>query len=68
MKDPKLAKKLFAAAQSFERKGDQLAKQNKADDAKAQYDEAINAYGKAIEAGDDPSYALALAVAEDKAG
>lgn len=68
VKDPKLAKKLFAAAQGFERKADQLAKQNKPDDAKAQYAEAINAYGKAIEAGDDPSYTLALAMAEDKSG
>ena len=68
VKDPKLAKKLFAAAQGFEKKGDLLAKQNKADDAKAQYSEAINAYGKAIEVGDDPSYTLALANAEDKSG
>jgi hypothetical protein len=68
VKDPKLAKKLFAAAQGFERKADQLAKQNKADEAKAQYAEAINAYQKAIEAGDDPSYTLALASAEDKSG
>jgi hypothetical protein len=68
VKDPKLAKKLFAAGQGFERKGDQLAKQSKADDAKAQYLQAVNAYGKAIEAGDDPSWTLALAAAEDKAG
>ncbi len=68
VKDPKLAKKLFAAAQGFEKKADQLAKQNKPDDAKAQYAEAINAYGKAIEVGDDPSYTLALAIVEDKAG
>jgi hypothetical protein len=67
-KDPRLARKLFAAAQGFERKADQLARQNKTDDAKAQYAEAINAYQKAIEVGDDPSYTLALATAEDKSG
>lgn len=67
-KDPKLARKLYIAAQGFERKGDQLAKQGKADDAKAQYDQAVQAFGKAIEVGDDPSYALALASAQDKAG
>jgi len=69
-KDPKLAKKLYAAAQGFERKGDQLAKQNKADDAKAQFLEAVNAYGKAIEQADpvDPTWTLALAIAEDKSG
>ncbi|MBV8759609.1 MAG: tetratricopeptide repeat protein [Deltaproteobacteria bacterium] len=69
-KDPKLAKKLFAAAQGFEKKGDQLAKQNKADDAKAQYIEAINAYQKAIEQADpiDPAWTFALAVVQDKAG
>jgi hypothetical protein len=70
VKDPKLAKKLFAAAQAFEKKGDQLAKQNKPDDAKAQFAEAVNAYGKAIEQAEpvDPAWTLALIVAEDKAG
>jgi hypothetical protein len=68
VKDPKVAKKLFAAAQGFEKKGDQLAKQGKTDDAKAQFDQAVQAYQKAIEVGEDPSYTLALAVAEDKAG
>lgn len=70
VKDPKLAKKLYAAAQGFERKGDQLARQNKADDAKAQYTEAVNAYEKAIEQAEpvDPMWTLALAVAEDKSG
>jgi hypothetical protein len=69
-KDPKLAKKLYAAAQGFERKGDQLTRQNKADDAKAQYVEAVNAYEKAIEQAEpvDPTWTLALAVAEDKSG
>ena len=69
-KDPKLAKKLFAAAQGFEKKADQLAKQNKPDDAKAQYTEAVNAYQKAIEQADvvDPAWTLALVGAEDKAG
>ena len=69
-KDPKLARKLYAAAQGFERKGDQLTRQGKTDDAKAQYDEAVNAYQKAIEQAEpvDPAWTLALAVAEDKDG
>jgi len=69
-KDPKLAKKLYAAAQGFERKADQLERQNKADDAKAQYVEAVNAYQKAIEQAEpvDPAWTLALAIAQDKAG
>lgn len=69
-KDPKLARKLYAAAQGFERKGDQLAKQNKAEEAKAQFVEAVNAYQKAIEQAEpvDPAWTLALAGAEDKAG
>ncbi len=69
-RDPKLAKKLYAAAQGFERKGDQLARQNRADEAKAQFVEAVNAYQKAIEQAEpvDPAWTLALAVAEEKAG
>lgn len=68
VKDPKLARKLYVAAVGFERKGDLFARQKKADEAKAQYDQAVAAYGKAIELGDDPAYTLALATAEDKAG
>jgi hypothetical protein len=68
VKDPKLARKLYIAALGFERKGDQLARRGKTDDAKAQYDQAVEAFGKAIELGDDPAYTLALASAEDKAG
>lgn len=69
-KDPKLAKKLYYAAQGFERKGDQLAREKKADDAKAQYVEAVNAYQKAIEQAEpvDPTWTLVLATAQDKAG
>ena len=69
-KDPKLAKKLYAAAQGFERKADQLAREKKTDDAKAQYVEAVNAYQKAIEQAEpvDPAWTLALATAQDKAG
>ena len=68
VKDPRLARKLYIAAQGFERKGDQLTRQGKTDDAKAQYDQAVQAFTKAIEVGEDPSYTLALATAEDKAG
>jgi len=37
-------------------------------EAKTQYDNAVTAYGKAIEVGDDPALLLSLAVALDKAG
>jgi hypothetical protein len=67
-KDPKVAKKWLAAAQTLTQKGDYFAKTNKPTDAKSQYDNAVTAYQKAIEAGDDVSVYLALALVEDKAG
>ncbi|MDB4953209.1 MAG: hypothetical protein JWO36_778 [Myxococcales bacterium] len=68
VKDPKVAKKWIAAAQQLVQKGDYLTRA-KAPDAKAQYENAITAYQKAIEAGDDsaPTY-FALALTEDKIG
>jgi hypothetical protein len=52
-KDPKLAKKLVAAAQQLVQKGDYNTKKNKPDDAKAQYEQALTAYTKALEVTDD---------------
>jgi len=68
VKDPKLAKKWQAAAVQLVQKGDYLAKKGKADDAKAQYENAITAYQKAIEASDDLSYYFDIAGVEDKLG
>jgi hypothetical protein len=68
VKDPKVAKKWLQAAQQLDRKGDALTRQGKTADAKQQYDNAITAYLKAIEAGDDVSVYYALALVADKAG
>jgi len=68
VKDPNVAKKWLTAAQQLMQRADQLQKSGKADEAKAQYENAITAYAKAMIAGDDPSVTISLAVAEEKAG
>lgn len=68
VKDPKVAKKWLLAGDQLVKAGDKLAKQNKLDEAKVQYTNAVTAYGKAIEASDDLSLNWQLALAEDKAG
>jgi len=67
VKDPKVAKKWLAAAKELVGKGDALAKK-KPDDAKAAYENAVIAYTKAIEAGDDLGVNFQLAQVEDKLG
>ncbi|MBA3456259.1 MAG: hypothetical protein H0T42_24375 [Deltaproteobacteria bacterium] len=67
-KDPKLAKKLAAAAQQLAQKGDYSTRRNKLDEAKGFYEQAANAYGKAIEIGDDPNLYFDLATVEEKLG
>jgi hypothetical protein len=68
VKDPKVARKWLAAAQQLTSKGDYSATRKKSDDAKAQYENAVTAYQKAIEAGDDVTVYYALALVEDKLG
>ncbi len=68
VKDPKIAKKWLTAAQQLTTKGDYFTSRKKPDDAKAQYQNAVTAYQKAIEAGDDVSIYYALALVEDKLG
>ena len=68
VKDPKLAKKWQAAAAQLVQKGDYNTKKGKADDAKAQYENAITAYQKAVEASDDLAYYFDIAGVEDKLG
>lgn len=68
VKDPKVAKKWQQAADLLVKKGDQLTKQGKATEAKTQYENAVTAYSKAIEASDDVALNYQLAIAEDKAG
>ncbi|HEY5921063.1 MAG TPA: PEGA domain-containing protein [Kofleriaceae bacterium] len=67
VKDPKIAKKWLQAGDLLMRKGDQMTKQGKPE-AKAQYENAVTAYQKAIEASDDVSINYQLALALDKAG
>jgi len=68
VKDPKAAKKWLGAAQTLVQKGDAFTRQNKPVDAKSQYENAVTAYEKAIETGDDPSVYLQLAAVEEKMG
>lgn len=68
VKDPKVAKKWLAAAQQLAQKGSYLAAKNRPEEAKAQLENAVTAYQKALEAGDDPNVYLELANVEDKLG
>src|SRR5262245_13323682 len=63
-KDPKVAKKWLAAAQTLVQKGDYFTRANRPIDAKQQYENAVIAYSKAIEAGDDVSVFMQLALVE----
>lgn len=67
-KDPKAAKKWFYAGVQLAQKGDYLARKGKTEDAKTQYDNAVVAFGKSIEAGDDLNVYYDLAVVEEKLG
>jgi hypothetical protein len=67
-KDPRLAKKWLAAAQQLMQKGSYFAARNRPDDARSQFENAVGAYQRAIEVGDDPNLYLELAVAEDRLG
>lgn len=68
VKDPKVARKWLDAANTLVRKGDQLTRQGKADEAKTSYDNAVTAYRKAIESSDDAALQLSLSIALEKAG
>jgi len=68
VKDPKLAKKLLYAAQQLVMKGDYYTRAKRPDDAKPQYDQAVVAFQKSIELGDDVNVYFELALVEDKLG
>ncbi len=68
VKDPKVAKKWLTAAQQLTTKGDAFSARKKPDDAKAQYENAVTAYQKAIENGDDLGVYYSLALVEEKLG
>jgi hypothetical protein len=68
VKDPKLAKKWLLAGQQLLQKGDGAARAKRTDDAKASYQNAVTAFEKSIEAGDDLNTYALLAEAEEKLG
>ena len=68
VKDPKVAKKWQTAGQQLVAKGDYNTRKNKVEDAKLQYENALTAYGKAIEASDDLVLRYEAALVEDKLG
>ncbi len=68
VKDPKVARKWLTAAQQLTSKGDYFTTRHKLEDAKAQYQNAVTAYQRAIESGDDVTVYYALALVEDKLG
>jgi len=66
VKDPKIAKKWLLAAQQLVQKGDYYTSHKRDDDAKTQYGNAVTAYEKSIEAGDDVNVYYELASVEIK--
>ena len=68
VQDPKLAKKLAAAALQAMQKGDYLARMKKPDEAKTQYEAAAIGYQGAIDAGGDINLYFDLGIVEDKLG
>lgn len=68
VKDPKAAKKWHDAGKQLVRKADYNTRKNKLDDAKAQYENAVTAFTKALELGDDPSVHYDLGIANEKLG
>jgi hypothetical protein len=68
VKDPKLAKKWLAAAGLLMQKASRFAAKARPIDARAQFENAITAYQRAIEASDDVALYAELATAEEKIG
>ncbi|HEU4735329.1 MAG TPA: PEGA domain-containing protein [Kofleriaceae bacterium] len=67
-KDPRAARKWLAAAQQLMQKGSYFASRNRPEDARAQFENAVTAYRRSIEAGEDANVQLDLAFAEEKLG
>jgi tetratricopeptide (TPR) repeat protein len=68
VKDPNVARKWLAVGQQLMQRGSYLASRNRLDDAKPQFENAVTAFVKAIEASDDVNLYLELASAEEKLG
>jgi hypothetical protein len=67
-KDPKVARKWLATAQQLVQRGDYFTSRKKPDDGKVQYENALIAYGKALEAGDDVNVHYEVGLVEEKLG
>lgn len=68
VKDPKAAKKWHDAGKQLVQKGDYNTRKNKLEDAKAQYENAVTAFEKALETGDDLGVHYDLGLVNEKLG
>ncbi len=68
VKDPKLARKWLLAGQQLVQKGDWLVRAKRPDEAKTHYENAVTAFEKSIEVGEDPGTHALLADALEKLG
>lgn len=68
VKDPKQAKQWAKAAEAATRRGDGLVRQKKTPEAQAQYADALMAWQRSIEFGDEPAAVLGAAGVEGKLG
>jgi len=68
VKDPKLGRRWLATAQRLMQRGSYYASNNRPDDARPQFENAVAAYRKAIEASDDIGLYVELANAEARLG
>ncbi len=68
VKDPKAAKKWHEAGKQLVQKADYNTRKNKLEEAKAQYENAVTAFEKALEVGDDLNVHYDLGLANEKLG
>ncbi|HWO24861.1 MAG TPA: PEGA domain-containing protein [Kofleriaceae bacterium] len=68
VKDPKLAKKWLTTGQQLLQKGDSHTRAKRTEEAQTSYQNAVTAFEKSIETGDDLNTYALLAEAEDKLG
>ena len=68
VKDPKVAKKWLQTGHQLVQRGDASVRAKKPDEAKTHFENAITAYEKAIETGDDVNVYFDLATVEEKLG
>lgn len=68
VKDPKAAKKWHEAGKQLVAKGDYNTRKGKTEEAKAQYENAVTAFSKALETGDDLNVHYDLGLVNEKLG